>query len=112
MCVSMGRERVSISNWHFLVVVPQPLGFCVLKKWASHSVWFVFPQYMSFPGETFPGKMQLPFFSLFAAVKPKQKADENRALGCQSKGSKTLTTDLTGILDKYMYCEIFTCGTS
>ena len=36
---------------------------------------------MSLPGETLPGKMQLPFFSLVAVVMPKQKDDENVALG-------------------------------
>ena len=33
---------------------------------------------MSLPGKTLPGKMRLPFFSAFAAVMPKQKADKNR----------------------------------
>ena len=37
-----GEERESTSNWHFLVVVLQPIGFCVLKKRANHSAWFIF----------------------------------------------------------------------
>ena len=31
MCSWGGRE--SVSNRHFLVVVPQPIGFCSIKEW-------------------------------------------------------------------------------
>ena len=37
-------ERESFSNQHFIVVVPQPINFCILKKWANHSTWLIFPQ--------------------------------------------------------------------
>ena len=39
-CPREGRE--SISNRYFLVVVPQPISFCILKKRADHSAWFTF----------------------------------------------------------------------
>ena len=34
--------RVSVSNLYFLVVLPQSIGFCILRKQASHSFWFIF----------------------------------------------------------------------
>ena len=40
--VSEGRERVC-RHWHFLVVLPQPISFCILKKQANCSAWFIFP---------------------------------------------------------------------
>ena len=42
-CLCQRGEGVSVSNWHFLVVVPQPISFCILKNWANHSIWFIFP---------------------------------------------------------------------
>ena len=100
MCLRGGREF--ISNQYFHVDVPQPIGFCIFKKRAIR-VQVHFPVLnASLPAETFPGKMQLPFFSLFAVVMPKWKADENRALGHQKKDSETHTTDFQkGISDKY-----------
>ena len=32
-----------MNNQHFLAVVPQPVGFCILKKWVSCCTWFIFP---------------------------------------------------------------------
>ena len=37
----------------------------------------------SLPAKTLPGRMQLPFFSSFATVMVKGKADENGVLGQQ-----------------------------
>ena len=85
-CVVGGWGGVggSISNLCFLVVLLQPISFCILKKWANHSIWFIFPTHnTSLPAKTLPGKMHLPFFSSFAADMPKQKADENGTLGHQ-----------------------------
>ena len=42
VCVCLRGGREAISNWNFLVVVPQPPGFCILKKWANGSAWFTF----------------------------------------------------------------------
>ena len=42
VCVYLEGGRESISNQHFLVVVPQPICFCIWKKWASRSAWFSF----------------------------------------------------------------------
>ena len=41
MCVWLGGGKESVSNWHFLVVVAQPTGFCILKKQANYSAWFI-----------------------------------------------------------------------
>ena len=41
-CVHGEGEGESVSNWHFRVVVPQPIGFCVFEKQANCSTWFVF----------------------------------------------------------------------
>ena len=81
------EEGESVSKWHFLVVVPWPIGFCILKKQANHSV------ITSLPDETLLGKLQLPFFSSLAVVMRKWTADKNGALGQQCKDSKTCTTD-------------------
>ena len=40
--VCVQGEGESISNQHFLVVVQQPIGFRILKKWANGSTWFIF----------------------------------------------------------------------
>ena len=67
-CVWGGR-RESVSNQHFLVVVPQPIGFCILKKWAKCIACFIFPALNTpLSDETLPGKMQLPLFCLFPSV--------------------------------------------
>ena len=42
MWLCPGGGRVCISNQHFPVVVPQPIGFCILKKQANCSTWFIF----------------------------------------------------------------------
>ena len=44
MCPRRGRE--SVSKWYCLVVVPQPIGFCILQKWANCSAWFIFPPFI------------------------------------------------------------------
>ena len=41
-CVHGEGEGESVSNWHFRVVVPQPISFCILKKWANHSTLLIF----------------------------------------------------------------------
>ena len=46
---------------------------------SQHSVHFP-TLHTSLPAKTLLDKMQLPFFSLFAAVMLKQKADKNGAL--------------------------------
>ena len=38
-----GGEKESVSSRHFLVVVPQPISFCILNKQANCSAWFIFP---------------------------------------------------------------------
>ena len=43
----------------------------------------------SLPGETVPGKMQLPFFSSFAAVRAKRNTDENVVLNHTVETFKT-----------------------
>ena len=42
MRVSEGRERVH-QQWHFLVVVPQPVSFYIWKKQANRCGRFIFP---------------------------------------------------------------------
>ena len=42
MCLGGGGGRESVSNWHVLVVVPQPTGFCILKKPAIRSTRSIF----------------------------------------------------------------------
>ena len=70
MCVS-GGEKQSISNRHFLVVVPQPIW----KKQASHSTWSTFLRIIWH----FLAKCSLPFFSLFTVIMLQLNADDNRA---------------------------------
>ena len=41
-CLCLRGGRQSVSNQHFLVVVPQPISFCILKKQANGSAWFIF----------------------------------------------------------------------
>lgn len=83
VCVFL-RGESPLAASIILVVVPQPVGFCILKKRASHSAWLIFPALtMSLPAETLCGKMQLPFFTSFTAVMPKQKADGNRVINHQ-----------------------------
>ena len=81
MCLGGGTK--SVSNWHFLVVAPQPVNWLWRFKQAgqlSHLLHFpVFNTSLS--GEILAGKMQLPSFSRFTVVMLKQKADENEALG-------------------------------
>ena len=42
MLCGSGGGRDSVNNWHFLVVVPQPVGFCRLKRGANCWAWFIF----------------------------------------------------------------------
>ena len=42
MCVCLRGGRESVSNQHFRVFGPQPIGFCILEKHISHSAWFIF----------------------------------------------------------------------
>ena len=42
MRVSGWMERIH-QQQHFLMVVPQPISFCLLKKQASHRAWFIIP---------------------------------------------------------------------
>ena len=44
VCECLGGGGESVSKQHFLVVVPQPIRFCVWQKWANHSTWFIFPR--------------------------------------------------------------------
>ena len=44
VCPRGGRE--SGSNWHFLVVVPQPISYRFLKKRMNRSAWFIFPRFI------------------------------------------------------------------
>ena len=41
-CTCPGGGKESISNWHFLMVVPQPVGFCILNKRVNYSIWIIF----------------------------------------------------------------------
>ena len=43
VCLCQGGGREFVSKQHFRVVVPQPIGFCLLQKQANPSVWFIFP---------------------------------------------------------------------
>ena len=36
--------RESVSNQYFLMVVPEPISFSILKKRANRSAWFIFPR--------------------------------------------------------------------
>ena len=83
MCPRGRREFVT--DRHFLVVVPQPIGFCNLMERANRSAWFVSPAlfFGQFLARHFVIKMQLPFFPSFPTVMPKWKADEIGALGHQ-----------------------------
>ena len=63
---------------------------------------------MSLPGETFPGEVQLSFFSLFAVVPPQQKADENwgpEPMVERFKSSYNRVSE-RNIGQKSMYCQI------
>ena len=70
---SLGGERESTSNWHLLVVVPQPVDFCILKQWANRNAWLIFLCLIHY-FLVRPGKRQLPFFSLFPVVMLKGKS--------------------------------------
>ena len=78
-----GGGTESVSNWHFLVVVSQPMNWLWHFKEAGQvSRLLHFPACnTSLSGEILAGKMQLPSFSRFTVVILKQKADENEALG-------------------------------
>ena len=109
MHVSEGRDgggegESLVSNQRFLVVVPTTISFCILKKQANHSTCFIFSVLnTSLSAETLPGKVQLPFFSLFTAAMPKQTADKNAAQSRQLIDSKTRATDFQrGIWDKHL----------
>ena len=43
VCGARG-ERESVSNGHLIVVVPQPICFCMLKERANLSACFIFPR--------------------------------------------------------------------
>ena len=75
-------------------------------KGAGQSLPVHFPVLnMSLPGETLPGKMQLPFFRSFTDVMLQWKAYKNRVLCCQYRLAEKNVGQI------YKYCEIFTCGT-
>ena len=80
MCVSGDRESLSTAGT-FLWLRHTQLAFALERSRPIIVLGsFSCAQYLTF-AKTLPGKMQLPFFSSFAAVTLKQKADENRALG-------------------------------
>ena len=81
-CVWGKRESLSATGIFLCCTTADQL---LHSKEAGQSLHLVhFPMLIiSFPGETIPCKMQLPFFALFASIMLNWKADEKRAFGHQ-----------------------------
>ena len=77
------------------MVMLKPIGSYILKKQAWRSALHIFSALnTSLPGQTLPGKMQLPVFSLSAAVIPKQKAANMAPLATSRKVQNFMTNGL------------------
>ena len=113
VCPCSGGKESLVSNQHFLVLLRQPISFCILKKRASCSAWFIFLGLICH----FLVRHSLAkcfFHSSFiccghAEVKGWWKRGRLPPAE-RFKNSYNRFSERT-IRQIYLYCEIFTCGT-
>ena len=111
MCPRGGGE--SVSNWHFLVVVPQTIGFCILQKQANRSTWFIFPRLILTSCLDTTWKNAASILQFICSGRAEAKGWWKWGLWPTVERVKKLYSRLSerNIGQMPMYCEIFTRGT-